>query len=57
MPDGSCVRCGEVVEWGPPRKGVWVHRNPDDCIRYTKEEARRRIEELEREVLVLKAST
>lgn len=47
MRDGTCARCGEVVHWGPPqcRRMVWVHRNPEDCVRYTEERVRRETEE------------
>lgn len=56
--DYECMRCGEVVSWTPPCKpGLfgWVHRNPNDCIRYTAEKVRKETEERVRKDLEEKA--
>lgn len=44
----ACMRCGEIVSWVPtckPWAFGWVHRRPEDCVRYTEERVRRETEE------------
>lgn len=58
--DYECMRCGECVSWRPtckPWAFGWVHRNPDDCVRYTREKVARETEERVRKELEEKAKT